>query len=250
MLNVFVEGNEADMVKVAICEDESKDRDRLIHLLQDYKEEYEMDMSIDIYANGEVLISKFNNQYHVIFMDVILGGLDGIKTAKQIRKSDPSVAIIYATHHNTNAINCYSVDASDYLMKPVTYVHLKRALMKATPYIRQKKYSMLINNKNSAFELSLYDVLYVEYELRTLKIHKVTGETIAMKGTLKSVLEVDKGELMVKINKYQLVNRIWLDKCEEGKVYLKDGRSSLCVSRERWKEVKDIYIRDFHMRNS
>ncbi len=237
------------MLKVAICEDERQDKERLILLLRKYKAEYAIDMSIDAYMNGEILVSKFCNQYDVIFMDVVLGGLDGIKTAKQIRKSDASAAIIYTTYHNTYAIDSYSVDASDYLIKPVTYVQLKRALKKAVAFMRHKKYTILINNKDVLFELSLYDILYVEYELRVLKIYKVTGEIIEFKGTLKSMLELDKEELLVKINKYQLVNRIWVYKCEEGKIYLKDGRSCLCVSRERWKEVKEIYIKEFHMRN-
>ncbi len=237
------------MLKVAICEDERKDKERLILLLRKYEAEHEMDMSIDVYINGEALISKFCNQYDIIFMDIVLGGLDGIKTAKQIRKSDAAVAIIYTTHHNTYAIDSYSVDASDYLIKPVTYAHLKRALKKAMAFMRQKKYTILINNKDTLFELSLYDVLYVEYELRVLKVYKVTGETVEFKGTLRSMSEMDKEEILVKINKYQLVNRIWVEKCEDGKIYLKDGRSCLSVSRERWKEVKEIYIKEFHMRN-
>lgn len=238
------------MVNVAICEDESQDVERLILLLRKYKAEYGIEMLIESYTDGEMLISEFCNQYDIIFMDVVLGkGLDGIKTAKEIRKSDSSVAIIYTTCHDTYAINSYHVDASDYLIKPVTYIHLKRALQKAMTFVRLKKYSILIKNKNALFELSLYDVLYIEYELRVLKIYKVIGEMIELKGTLKSMLELDKEDLLVKINKYQLVNRIWVYKCEEGKIYLKNKSDCLSVSRERWKGVKEIYIKDFHMRN-
>lgn len=237
------------MLKIAVCEDERKDKERLLLLLRKYKAEYGMDISIDTYTNGEELLSKFCNQYDIIFMEVVLDGLDGIKTAKQIRKTDSSTAIIYTTYNNTYAIDSYGVDASDYLMKPLTYAHLKRALKKAVTFVRQKKYRVLINNKDTLCEVSLYDVFYIEYEARMLKIYKVTGEIIEFKGTLKAMLEEDKEELLIKINKYQLVNRIWIDKCEEGKIYLKDG-SCLCVSRERWKGIKEIYIKESHIRNS
>lgn len=237
------------MLKVAICEEKKQDKEWLIILLQKLKAEYEIEMTIDTYMNGEILLSKFCNQYDVIFMDVVLEGLDGIKTAKQIRKSDSSVAIIYISYYDTYAIDSYSVDASDYLIKPVTYTSLKRSLNKAMTFMRHKNYCILINKKDVLFELSLYDILYVEYELRVLRIYKVTGEIIELKGTLKSMLEVDKDKIFVKINKYQLVNTIWVNKCEEGKIYLKNKRSCLYVSRERWKEIKEIYIKDFYLRN-
>ena len=72
------------MINIAICDDEINIINKTKKLIQDYDKE---DIDIYVYESGEELINS-DKEFHIIFLDIDMKGLDGIETAKKLRKYD------------------------------------------------------------------------------------------------------------------------------------------------------------------
>ncbi|MEG0919234.1 MAG: LytTR family DNA-binding domain-containing protein [Anaerovoracaceae bacterium] len=107
---------------IAICDDEKVCQDKIQHLLQQFMATKDIHYSIKCFFSGEDLISACKNKEHfdLIFLDIFLGDLDGIDTAKALRQLGISSELIFLTTSRDFAVESYQVSALSYLLKPLT----------------------------------------------------------------------------------------------------------------------------------
>ena len=76
------------MFKIAICDDESLFTEELRELLSGYMTEKGPAFEIDTYSSGEALIELGIKivQYNVVFLDINMEKVDGIRTAMLITR--------------------------------------------------------------------------------------------------------------------------------------------------------------------
>lgn len=113
--------------RALLVDDESPARKELRYLLQPFPE-------IQIVGEAENAVEALelidNLEYSVVFLDIDMPGLPGIKLAKQLRERGNSPAIIFTTAHEEFAVEAFSVNALDYLLKPINPKRLEQALQK------------------------------------------------------------------------------------------------------------------------
>lgn len=76
----------------------------------------------------EILTLCREKQFDVIFIDIDLGNVNGIRIAKDILAEFPRTNIIYITGYEEYALESYETNASSFLLKPVTSEKIQRAL--------------------------------------------------------------------------------------------------------------------------
>jgi CheY-like chemotaxis protein len=89
--------------------------------------------SYDIAENGEDGCAKAgNNKYDIIFMDLILPGIDGYETARRILEENPEAFIIAITADNMPASRSKAElsGIKEFISKPVRIDDLKKILAK------------------------------------------------------------------------------------------------------------------------
>ena len=106
------------MIRIAICDDDTQDLQRALNALQQKVQAEEIE--VDLFDNGDKLLYKMrqNAAYDVIFLDVLMPCLNGIDTAREIRKLNSECAIVFLTNSPEFALDSYSVEAFSYLLKP------------------------------------------------------------------------------------------------------------------------------------
>ena len=109
------------MVKIAIVEDERAYQEQFFAYVKKYEAESGERMEISIFSDGYEIVEKYNASYDIIFLDIQLVVMDGMETAKKIRKLDENVILIFITNMAQYAIQGYEVNALDYVLKPVSY---------------------------------------------------------------------------------------------------------------------------------
>ena len=109
------------MLRVAVAEDNPKDRERLLSFLKKYGEEKDVQIEVAEYTDGSELLDQYRPRYDVIFLDVEMPQMDGMKAAEKIRETDEEVILIFITNMAKYAIRGYEVQALDYVLKPVKY---------------------------------------------------------------------------------------------------------------------------------
>jgi two-component SAPR family response regulator len=67
-------------------------------------------------------------QIDVAFLDINMGGMNGLQLAKHLKDIYGNTNIVFVTGYREYALDSYKVNASDYIMKPVTKEAVKEAL--------------------------------------------------------------------------------------------------------------------------
>jgi DNA-binding LytR/AlgR family response regulator len=77
----------------------------------------------------EALTFLADNEVDIIFLDIDMPNLDGMKLSGLIQ--DKNVKIIFCTAYSEYAVESYEKDAIDYLLKPISYERFCKAVAKA-----------------------------------------------------------------------------------------------------------------------
>ncbi len=106
-------------VKIAICDDEIPQRDRIIELIKKAFAKTDYIESIDWYESGEAFLAADRDKYDLVFMDIYMSGINGMETAKQLYSENKRTKIVFCTTSSDFGVESYDVEAIRYLLKPI-----------------------------------------------------------------------------------------------------------------------------------
>ncbi|NVM57294.1 MAG: response regulator [Desulfobacterales bacterium] len=89
---------------------------------------------VTICLSGEDALKKVrNNDFDVVILDVLMPGIDGIETLREIKKIKPLIEVVMLTGHASleSGVEGMNFGAYDYLMKPCDTEDLVSKINKA-----------------------------------------------------------------------------------------------------------------------
>lgn len=191
---------------IAILEDNENYRKTIREYTARYQEEAAQDIQITEYASGMDLLDDFHGQYDILLMDIGMQGLSGMETARQIRSADENVVIVFITKLEQYAIEGYSVDAFDFILKPITYYNFSVKLGRAVKRAESRSAGRVwIPIKSGARCLETREIYYVEIDGHTLRYH-TRQEVLEIRGTMKQAVSELAEYHFVKCSQWCLVN--------------------------------------------
>src|SRR3954449_953303 len=78
----------------------------------------------------EALALASRVDYDVVFLDISMPDLTGMDAARELSTWPRSPAVVFVTAHDDHAIQAFTVDAIDYLLKPVSEERLARCVQR------------------------------------------------------------------------------------------------------------------------
>lgn len=144
------------MYHIALCDDESELISELKSHLQCYADEHKIEFTYHIFNDGTELLANYNPDFDLIFLDIKMSIMNGIETAKRIRKIDSNVGLIFLTSLTQYVWQGYEVNAVNYLLKPLKYVRLKMELDRYFARYRDKDEQYLTFSNGSGKFKVLY----------------------------------------------------------------------------------------------
>ena len=165
------------MIRIAICDDEQIFRSSVSTLLEKYDklESY----VADCFDNGDSLIDAHaKSPYDIIFLDVVMPLFNGIEIAKEIRRQDKNVKIVFLTSSSDYAVESYSVKASNYLLKPVAEEKFYNCLAELLEEFSQELPSILVKSFSTTHHVMLNQIEYIEAQNRYSILYLLDGESI------------------------------------------------------------------------
>ena len=166
------------MIKIAICDDDKKITTQLEDVIEDYLKQLGIRYEINIFFDGKELMQhmeKEQTEYDVIFLDIEMKDMDGMETARQIRKKNGLVLIIFVTTHTSYAIEAYSVHPFQFIVKPIDekivcdYFHQAYEVITAGEFYYEYKYN------KEYYRILVNDIMYFESEKRMILIYLKDG---------------------------------------------------------------------------
>ncbi len=191
---------------IAILEDNANYRKTILEYIARYKEEASKDIQTAEYSNGMDLLDDFHGQYDILLMDIGMQGLSGMEVARQIRCADENVVIVFITKLEQYAIEGYSVEAFDFILKPITYFNFSVKLGRAVKRAESRSAGRIwVPIKSGARCLETREIYFVEIDGHTLRYH-TRQEVLEIRGTMKQAESELAGYHFVKCNQWCLVN--------------------------------------------
>ncbi len=122
-------------------------------------------------------------------MDIKMPGMDGLTCAHRLRKTDSSVILVFVTDMVQYAIDGYSVEAMDFIVKPITYDAFRRVVDKAANILSKRNNDEIVLKHNGVVRrVRISGIYYIEVQRHRIIYHTEEGEVEGW-GSLESIMK-------------------------------------------------------------
>ena len=108
-------------LRIAVCDDEKDDLAKIISMTKQILQDEKIIHSISVYDSASALLADIQNgiSYHILLLDVMMDGMNGMELAAELRKQHNNMTIIFISSNREMALCGYEVSAARYLAKPL-----------------------------------------------------------------------------------------------------------------------------------
>lgn len=232
-------------MQIAVCDDEEEGRNMLAEKIKRLCPEAEL----VLYRSGEELLSS-DRQPDILFLDVQMPGKSGMEAAKELRRKNRSVIIIFVTALDDFVFEAFDVGAFHYLVKPFHNAKFAEVLFRAvqqheeirkqeTAERAQDRQRLTITSGRQHFTVIPEDIVYAEVFDRKIIIHTM-DQDIEYYGKMKD-LEQKAGDEFYRPHRAYLVNFNFIRKYDATTIYLKKGQA--LMAKQNYGEFVKCYLR-------
>ena len=221
------------MRKIIVVEDNDADAKQLQSYIKTFGEETKESFSVSRYSDAHTFLSEYVSA-DIVFLDIEMPGIDGMTAAKELRKKDGEVTIVFVTNMSQMAIQGYAVRAFDFILKPLSYKNFALRFSRILKVLRKEEGKEIwIANKDGRKRIKTTDIRYVEIMRHVLVFH-LGDEEVKATGTLLSLQKELEGECFSMCNRCYFVNLAFVTEINGNFVYV-DG-DALAISAPKKKE--------------
>lgn len=227
-------------LSIAVVEDDPQSRRLLCEYLRKAAEEENLTCSVTDYSDGEIFLNGYTPKYDLIFLDIELPIMNGLKAAQIIRKTDKEVGIIFVTRMAQYALNGYEVNAIDYIVKPITYESFVYRFRKALSYCTvHSGHDIVLEQAEGLIRIPCREIYYLEKDKNYIIYHTGQGE-FKERGTMSDKLGELAEDGFSLCNSGCLVNLRHVQRLHQSTVWV--NNTALPVSRGKWKAFTNELI--------
>ena len=194
-------------------------------------------------------------QPDLVFLDIDLNGLTSIDLLSQINCSPK---IIFITSHPDFAIKAFELDAVDYILKPISYERLKKAIDRVTDEVLdenmlaesnerfQADQIILLTFDNKMNFIKIKEINYIEAFGNYTKVYMNDGKLSITYNSIKNWDTRLPQDVFIQIHRSTIVNLLNVTKIEKwtndtGRLYLKGMEKPFEISRSYFFQIKKKY---------
>lgn len=230
------------MYKIAICDDVKPEADEVSTLVERWSRQTQNKVNITVFPSAESFLFDYaeHKDYDLLLLDVEMKELSGIDLAKQIRRENKRVEMVFITSHFEFSGEGYEVDALHYLIKPVQEEKLSAVLDKAVERLSTEPPCVIITCEGETVKLYEDAILYVESFLHYISIHTAEKEYKIKKNL--SDFEKEVSDCFYRVHRSYLVNLKAVVRISRTAVVIK-GNVELPLARGKYDDIHETYIK-------
>ena len=232
------------MINIAICDDDDDIINSIKSASSDYSTSHAIEFEVHSFKCGEKLLeSKLN--FDLVFLDIEMSGIDGLKTAQLFRQIDRRARIVYVTNHSEFALESYSVHPFDFVVKPFVSERIYNVLDDLTRYLSEnaeKEAVIQLKGEDGPLLLSLRNIYVFEYTGNRRITVYTQSEQYRIKGSLSDIFSLINSESFISPHKSFIVNMEHIDKLNNFTLYTTNG-IEVPVAQKKLKEFHNEFSR-------
>lgn len=219
------------MLRIGICDDLYDARMTLRAALERALDRRQTEGQFREFSSGEGLLRWLEShagELDLVFLDMEMGELDGMETARRLRAMDEGLQLVFVTGYADHVFDGYAVGALGYLMKPPKAEQLSEVLDRCMAALcREGDRAFVCRSGDTTFRIPKRNILYFYSDRRQVTC-VTAGRDYTFYGKLDEV-ERDVAEGFVRIHQRYLVRAGAVDRMEGGEVFV--GDTALPISR-------------------
>ena len=227
-------------MNVFLCDDQAEFMHGFANDLEGYFRNRELSFRLFLFTDGEKLLCS-GIAPDIIFLDIKMGKESGLETARKIREINTRVKIIFLTAYKQYVFQSFDVDASQYLIKPVSeqklYAVLDHILRQLNPL---KEPPLVVKSGHTTSCVPCSDLLYVEVNNKTVTLHNENGITEFF-GKLEAI-EMNLPARFYRCHRSFIVNMDYVVRFDRMDLHLSNGES-IPVSKRKYQEFSKAFLK-------
>lgn len=229
---------------IAMCDDQVEELETLIDVLERWQSERHTAVHYKTFRSAaELLDAAREESFTLYLLDVMMPGMDGLATAREIREFDDAVDIVFLTSSPGFAYESYGVHAMDYLLKPIRAELLHPILDRLWLREQKPREGLTLKCGSTLIRVLFSQLAYVEVNGKHLYFNLTDGSVHEVFGTLREYepLLLDRSEFM-RIHRSYIVNMLQISELSASGVRTFSGKN-LPVSRLLYPQLQKDYMK-------
>ena len=236
------------MLKIAICDDDTGDRERIAEDLRVYAAAHqEHSIEMTVYSSAFAMLDAFEKAGcpDIALLDICMPGMLGTELARDILRCSENTDILFLTTSSDYAVDAFALHAADYIQKPYTQEKLSASLDRVIA-LRQERTWLLLPCEGELHRIALEDVLYIETDGKRRSFSLASGRKLTARLTAAQLQDCLAGRRgMIPCGASYVVNLAHV-RCFSGTDLIMDGGERIPVPRRLRAQIKQAYF-DFYL---
>lgn len=224
------------MIIIGICDGEQTIRSLLASYVERYRLQFEEEIQLLAYSTGEKLLKNYMLDLDLIFLEIPLWKVNGLKIAEHLKQQDPQVRVVFLTTVLSYVLEAFEVGASNYLLKPLSYSKFCLELNKVIEAKQDvQKRSLLVQSGQGLCKVYFNNIHFIETCGKKTMIHTKNEEILCNK-QMKWYEQVFAGTMLVRCHAGYIVNLYHFQKIDNDMIVLMNG-TRIPLSRSQRQKV-------------
>ena len=227
-------------IKIAICDDEQSARDYLSKTISMWAKNKSYEVEVLTYTSAEDFLCD-KNFPDIALLDIQMDEMDGMELARQIRKNNESMEIIFVTGFPDYAAQGYDVAALNYLLKPVSEEKLINILDKAMDKLAKPENCLLVHTPDARLRIPFGKIMYAESFAHYVHINTSDCESVETRANISELAE-KLGDGFFRCHRSYIAALRYVYRITKTDIVL-DGGKTIPLSRRLYKEANLAFIK-------
>lgn len=207
---------------IAICDDNPADIAFISSIVNEWAKIQDNFVSIKTFSSAESFLFNYVDykDYDILLLDIEMGRINGVQLAKEIRKSNEAVQIVFITGYSDYVADGYDVSALHYLVKPVDKEKLFEVLSRAALKVKKNERNLMLDLSNETVRIPFHEISFLEVRQNYVTIHAKQDYTV--KKTL-GEFEAELDERFYRTGRSYIINLTYIQRITKTEVYLSNS---------------------------
>lgn len=236
------------MFTFGICDDDANTREIIKNVCNHYMFQNDLEYCFREFSSGDQCLEEVSQDasyiLDLLFLDIELPGMDGLKTRDILVESKNVKRIVFVSSHKENVIDAFGLKTVGFVPKPIEKEQLQKKIDLVVREFRNKKVLNLSMSATGTKTYLLEDIFYMEAEGNYTRIYRNTTEENAEYELISMKIgDIEKkcnGGQLLRVHKSFLVNPDFIKNIKD-KVIMKEG-IEIPIGRKYKNEVKAFYL--------
>lgn len=228
-------------MQIAFCDDVEGERELLLTYATQYAAEHGLAIEALAYSDAESLLDHCEfERTAAMFLDIYMGKVNGVEAAHILRERGYVGAIVLCTTSLDHFADGFVVDASHYLIKPVSYESFSEAMRRVLRITGTAARTLSVQSGRDKITFPVSELQFAEVYNHETLLH--LKDSVLVTGQPLSALEDSLGgEPFLRCYRSYIVNMDYVERIEGNNFLMKSG-TQVPITRDGRKGIQNRYL--------